>query len=369
MAVEERPSRFAERISPESFDKWYAEREFAQNIREGRPYFNGPSPIPEPERHTPSSLLQCQRKMAYRKENAPAEREPPTGIFWSGTLFEEEVAVPYLRDVVAGEDTYVRNSMGIDDTVETPGGEQLRFKGSTDPVVVNRESEPLLVTEVKTKSSLDGLDEPNRHHRAQVHAYMHGLSAKYDRTVDEAVIIYGGRKSLDIRAFEESFSAAFYERVLDWAATHTEYRDTESLPPADPEYGWECSFCPYRHRCGQSDRPFSNVGYAGFLPLIDDYPREQVIEYLDSHDYARLTPTLAHEYSDLLEDYGVHDWECQRCSATYAFGEVEFDPNRSLGRNEGVADSPLCPACVNEHVPIPLKGPALSDQALASFEE
>jgi CRISPR-associated exonuclease Cas4 len=152
MAGSGRANRFAQRIGAESFEEWYAEREFARNIREGRPYFNGPSPVPDPERHSPSNLLQCHRKVAYRQANAPEESEAPEGIFWSGRLFEEEVAVPYLRDVVAGEDTYIRNSMWIDDSVETPNGEELRFRGSTDPVLVDRESEPLLVTEVKTKS-------------------------------------------------------------------------------------------------------------------------------------------------------------------------------------------------------------------------
>jgi CRISPR-associated exonuclease Cas4 len=229
-------NRFAQRIGAESFAEWYAEREFAQNIREGKPYFNGPSPVPDPERHSPNNLLQCHRKIAYRQANAPEERKPPEGIFWSGRLFEEKVIVPYLRDVVAGEETYVRNSMWVDDTVETPGGEELRFRGSTDPVIVDRESEPLLVTEVKTKSSLNGLDEPNRHHRAQVHAYMHGLSEMYDRTVKEAVIVYGGggRTSMNVRVFEEPFSPAFFERVLQWAATHTEFRESETTSTSRP---------------------------------------------------------------------------------------------------------------------------------------
>jgi CRISPR/Cas system-associated exonuclease Cas4 (RecB family) len=348
---EEVTSRFARRIDAESFDEWYAEREFAENIRQGRPYFNGPSPVPGPERHAPSNLLQCHRKIAYRQANAPEERAPPEGIFWSGSLFEEEVVVPYLRDVVAGEDTYVRNSMWIDDTVETPDGRELRFKGSTDPVIVDRESEPLLVTEVKTKRSLDGLDEPNRHHRAQVHAYMHGLSEKYDRAVDEAVIVYGGRTSMDVRAFEEPFSAAFFERVLDRAATHTEYRESGTLPPADPEYGWECRFCSFKDRCGQSDRPFADIGYTGFLPLVADYPRERVVEYLDARaeDGAKLTPTLAHEYPEVAEEYAVHDWCCSCCESERAWNEVEWDGD--------MANPPICPACAERSMLSSLDGP------------
>jgi len=366
MASDGPAHRFTERISPESFAEWYAEREFAQNIREGKPYFNGPSPVPEPERHSPSNLLQCHRKIAYRQANAPEESEPPEGIFWSGQLFEEDVVVPYLQDAVVGEDTYVRNSMWIDDTVTTPNGEDLRFKGSTDPVIVDAESEPLLVTEVKTKRSVEDLDAPNRHHRAQVHAYMHGLSEKYERSVDDAVIIYGGRTSMNVRVFEEPFSPAFFERVLQWAATHTEARQSEALPPADPEYGWECSTCSFRHRCGQSDEPFEDVGFTGFLPLVEDYPHEQVVEYLESHDSACLTPTLARRYPDLVDRYGVHDWKCLRCSGTYSYGE--FDREENFFSDGKTAGAPLCPDCANENVPIPLRGPTPGEHTPGTAE-
>ena len=56
----------------------------------------------------------------------------------------------------------------------------LVLKGSTDPVVVDADGTPVLPTEVKTKNSLEYLDEPNEHHKAQLHAYMLGLSQKYD---------------------------------------------------------------------------------------------------------------------------------------------------------------------------------------------
>jgi CRISPR-associated exonuclease Cas4 len=351
MAGRERTNRFAQQINAEGFAEWYAEREFAQNIREGRPYFNGPSPVPEPERHAPSNLLQCHRKIAYRQANAPEEREPPEGIFWSGQLFEEDVVVPYLQDAVAGEDTYVRNSMWIDDTVTTPDGKDLRFKGSTDPVIVDSESEPLLVTEVKTKSSVEDLNEPNRHHRAQVHAYMHGLSEKYDRSVEDAVIIYGGRTSMDVRVFEEPFSAAFWERVLQWAATHTDFRQSETLPPADPEYGWECSFCSFKHRCGKSDRPFSDTGVTGFLPLVDDYPRNQITEYLDAHaeSGAKLTPTLAHEHPELAEEFDVYDWHCPLCEYRHAWDAIQWDGD--------MMNPPVCPECAEDSVLGTLSGP------------
>ncbi|MFC6953501.1 hypothetical protein [Halorubellus litoreus] len=111
--------RFAEKIDGDPFGEWYRERKWEKNIREGQPYFNGLSPVPPAEKHSPSSLLQCHRKVFYRQENAPAEREKPEGIFWAGTHFEEDVMVPYLRDVVYDTDAYVRNSMWVDFEIPT----------------------------------------------------------------------------------------------------------------------------------------------------------------------------------------------------------------------------------------------------------
>lgn len=155
--------------------------------------------------------------------------------------------------------------MWVDFEAETDAG-RVRFKGATDLCVVDRESDPILPTEVKTKEEVDHVDGPNRYHRAQVHAYMRGLSEEYDREVDEAVVIYGSRKTLTVRAFREPFDEEFWEEVVAWAASHTEYRDTGELPPADLEYGWECRFCDYHHRCSQSNEPYHDVGPTGFLP-------------------------------------------------------------------------------------------------------
>lgn len=55
-----------EEINGQSFAAWHHEREFAQNIREGKPYFNSPGRVPAPKRHSPSQLLQCHRKILYR---------------------------------------------------------------------------------------------------------------------------------------------------------------------------------------------------------------------------------------------------------------------------------------------------------------
>lgn len=323
---------YADRIDAESFAEWYREREWARNIREGRPYFNGPSPVPPPEKHSPSQLVQCHRKLYYRKANAPAERPEPTGIFWTGTRFEEDVALPYLEHVV-GEDAYVRNSMWVDFTEETDDDRTVRFKGATDPCIVDRESEPLLVTEIKSKEEVDQLEEPNRHHRAQAHAYLRGLSEKYDREVDEAVILYGGRKHLNVRAFSVAFDDAFWREVVEWAAQQTAYRDDEVLPPADPEYGWECRFCDYRHRCGESDEPYADEGARGFLPGFDDYPRERVREYLRAHDDAVLTPSLIGVYPEI--EASDSRLVCDRCG---------FIATRSV---DSESEQPVCPDCAD----------------------
>jgi len=330
---------YAARIDGEGFAEWYREREWAENIREGKPYFNGPSPVAPPEKHSPSSLLQCHRKIYYRQENAPAEREEPEGIFWAGTRFEEDVIVPFLADVVHDEDAYVRNSMWVDFEVETDEG-LVWFKGATDPCLVDRQAEPVLPTEVKTKGEVDYLDEPNRHHRAQVHAYMRGLSEKHDREVDEAVVIYGSRKTLNVQTFVVEFDDAFWEEVVAWAADHTEARKRGELPAAEPEYDWECQFCDYRHRCGQSDEPYHNVGPAGFLPHFDAYPRERVVEYLRAHETARLTPTLARAYPELAEQHTVNSWSCHDCGRCFEWDAVE-PPTETT-------DSPICPRCAEE---------------------
>ncbi len=335
----ESPSLFADRIDGEGFAEWYRERQFAHNVQNGQSYFNGPSSVPPPDRHTPSSLLQCQRKVFYRKENAPAERTPPEGIFWTGRRFEEELIVPFLRDTV-GSDAYVRNSIWVDFEVDA-GDEPLRIRGTTDPCVVDPEGTPVLPTEVKTKDDVRHLEQPNRHHRAQVHAYMRGLSHEFDRDVDEAILIYGGRKTLDVRVFREPFDPEFWGEVIEWAASLTEHREVGHLPPAEPEYDWECRFCDYQHRCGMSDRAHTDEGPEGFLPGLE-YPRECAVEYLESHPGAKLTPTLARTFQDLADEYEVHDWTCSRNGCVHSWTDVDDGSNGSEG--------PVCPACADRDV-------------------
>lgn len=346
--------RLLKAISPESFEEWYQELKFKRNIRNGTPYFNGPSDIKSPERHSPSSLLQCHRKTFYKQLNAPAENEPPAGIFWIGSRFEEEIALPFLRDSVTDQDEYVTNSLWVDFNVETDSGE-LCIKGETDPVIVDADSKPLVVTEIKTKKSVEDIDSPNKHHKAQAHAYMKGLSEKHETNVTDAVIIYGGRTNLDIRVFNVTFDPIFWKRtVIDWAAQHTEYRLRDKLPPADPEYDWECTFCPYRERCGEGDSEYSDIGPAGLLPGFAEYPKEKVVEYLKAHEDAKLTPKLVYQYPELLDQYQVYDWQCRVCSSKYSWDNFEWNGDPS--------NLPQCPDCAGSEPIGVLDVPALAEQ-------
>lgn len=345
----------ADAITASNFDSWYRKREERKNIRQGKPYFNTPSDPPEAERHSPSQLLQCHRKIAYRQTNAPAEQARPEGIFWFGSRFEEDVALPFLREYVVGPDTYAANSLWVDYTVDADAGE-LQIKGETDPVIVDREGQPILTTEIKTKQSLEAVDAPNRHHKAQVHAYMWGLSEKYDCSVTDAVILYGSRTTLDIAPFHVEFDPNFWtETVLDWAADHTDYRLDDDLPPPDPEFGWECDVCEYRQRCGKQETPYGDSGPVGLLPLMDTYPRARVREYLQARPDARLTPALAHEYPSLAADHGIYDWRCEVCQAEYPVGDIDWDGDTSR--------PPSCPSCATEQIDAPLTGPSPEQQA------
>ena len=324
-----------DRLSAKRHREWYQERQWRKNIENGQSYFNGPGTVPESERHSPSQLLQCHRKIVYRQENAPAEQPDPRGIFWFGTKFEEDLLFPFLDRAVTGMDTYVQNSIWIDFTIETEVGE-LRIKGSTDPVIVDPDAVPILLTEIKTKDSISNVTEPNCHHRAQVHAYLAGLSEKFDEELTDAAIVYGSRESLDVKTFHVSFDEEFWQQVvLDWASTHTQYRIDNELPPAEPEYDWECRFCSYRNRCGKGDSPHSDLGSNGLIPRFNSYPRRKVIEYLEAHPEERLTPTLAHQYPGLVDAYGVSDFYCSSCESEIGWQAVD------------TVDDPFCPQCVD----------------------
>jgi CRISPR/Cas system-associated exonuclease Cas4 (RecB family) len=255
-------------------------------------------------------------------------------LFWVGSKFEEEIVVPYLLDAVTTEGTYVRNSMWID-TTDSHEGTDVRVKGVTDPAIVDADGDPILVTEIKTTSSLEYLDGPKPHHKAQLHAYLYALNEGYDRSIQDGLLVYGSRDTLDIAAFHIVFDEQFWtKRVVPWMAKQTQYREQSELPPADPAFDWECNMCPFQHRCGQSDEPFSDSGYTGLLPGVDDYRRQQLVEYFDAYPDSKLTPTLAYEFPELAEKHGVYEWECRSCRTTFAWDSVDVE-----------ASSPLCDTC------------------------
>jgi CRISPR-associated exonuclease Cas4 len=348
-------SSLIEELSADQFTEWYLERQYARNIRDGKPYFNTPSDEPAADRYSPSQLLQCHRKLFYDDYNAPAETQPPRGIFWTGTRFEEDIATAFLENEVLGDTTYLRNSIWVNYDIESSSG-ALQIKGVTDPVIVDSDAVPILPTEIKTRSSLENLSEPNPAHRAQLHAYMEGLSREYDVDIRTGVLIYGSRKTLEIKRFQVDFDEEFWqESVLDWASEHTEYRLDESLPPASPEAEWECEFCDYRERCGKGDRHESDVGSSGLLTRYTGYPRERLREYLEANPHGKLTPSLAFEYRDLADAFDVYDWVCAECGLEVAWDAVDW--------NGDVTAPPQCSQCLAEGTASLLRGPRPSVQA------
>ncbi|WP_336037700.1 CRISPR-associated protein Cas4 [Halobacterium yunchengense] len=347
-----------DRITNRAFNEWYNEQQFQSNILEGKEYFNGPSPPKDPDHHTPSKLLQCHRKASYARQNAPREGTVPEGLFWFGTEFEEQVIVPFLQSITTPS-TYVTNSVWID-TETVHDGTPLRVRGTTDPAIVTADADPLLVTEIKTTTSLDHLSAPKPHHRAQLHAYLHALNDKYDHEVTTGLVVYGSRETLNIKAFRVDFDPSFWDDVVTWMADQTAYEQASELPPASPERDWECNYCAFKHRCGQADTPFSDIGTDGLLPVFDGYDRDNLQEYLDAHEDrdARLTPTLAHCFPDLAAEYGAYDWSCSKCETSYGWGDVEWD---------GDTDAlPFCPACADAGALVTLSGPEPDNQLTPS---
>jgi CRISPR-associated exonuclease Cas4 len=343
-----------DRITNRAFTEWYSEQQFQTNILEGQAYFNGPSPAKDPERHSPSRLLECHRKANYARQNAPREGTPPQGLFWIGSEFEEQVVVPFLQSITT-TDTYVTNSLWIDAEIEA-GGTQHTIRGSTDPAIVTADAEPLFVTEIKTTTSLDHLSGPKQHHRAQLYAYLYALDQEYDHSITEGMIVYGSRTTLDIKPFHVEFDPDVWERIVDWMRAQTEYEQAGELPPATPEREWECNYCSFKHRCGQADTPYTDIGTEGLLPVFDGYNRQNLREYLDGHADrgARLTPTLAHQYPELAAEYGAYDWSCSSCGESYAWDEVDWDGDTD--------DLPFCPACIESNNLVTLNGPEADAQ-------
>jgi CRISPR/Cas system-associated exonuclease Cas4 (RecB family) len=345
--------QLVEGVSGGCFHEWFNERKTEENVLAGQAYFNAPSPSKEPERHSPSQLKQCPRKTSYRRQNAPKEGETPQGIFWVGEQIEEELVVPFLLDAVAVEGTYVTNSIWIDSTIQT-GGFELQLRGVTDPAITTETGEPLVVFEVKSTTSVEYLDGPRAHHRAQLHAYLYALNEEHEDRGIPGVVLYVDRESLQAKVFHESFDAEFWEDIVAWMRELAEYEIAEQLPPAAPEHEWECEYCDYRERCGNGGEAFKDVGHTGLLPLFDGYSESRLQEYLEAHPGAKLTPTLAHEHPGLAERYGVYNWSCPSCLTRFAWDEPDWHGDTD--------DPPWCPVCVSDETLVALSGPDPAEQ-------
>lgn len=346
-----------EAIHQDAFTEWYRTRRIKQHMREGQPWRHTPASLTSPDQHAPHRLLQCHRKTVYATQNAPKEDQQPTGIFWAGTRIEEDIVMPFLEEIAAetaDPPAYVQNSMWVDYELDTDAGE-LNVRGATDPVICTREGDPLLPTEVKTKQSLASLDEedptPAAHHRAQLHAYLYGLNQTVSYPVQTGLVIYIDREQHDLRAITVEFDREFWEEtVREWMATQSTYRLDETLPPSDPEHGWECEYCSYRQRCGKDDKPYKDQPVDGFLPLVS-YPRQQVELTLEADNGTeRLTPTLASQYPKLAKQYDVSDWQCSACDSMFSWDTIEWEGTP--------AEPPICPSCATNERFATLRGPA-----------
>ncbi|MFB6082213.1 MAG: PD-(D/E)XK nuclease family protein [Halanaeroarchaeum sp.] len=333
-----------DRLTDADFPRWYRARQERQNARRGKFAWNSPTDPPDPPVHRPHTLLTCHRKQRYREENAPAETALPAGRFWVGSRIEEDLVLEYLTDV-APEDLLVGNSLWVDAPVSA-GETDLRIRGATDPVFATPEGTPVLPTEVKTTSSLEHVDGPDERHRAQLHAYLAGLSATRDVDLEEGVLVYVSRETLDVRVVPVPFDESFWrDRVVPWMTALSGYRESAALPPASPEQDWECDTCEFRARCGRTDDPVSDLGTSGFVPGVV-YPRHRVETALAADEDLDLTPTLAATYPDLAAGHSVADWRCEACGATHAPDRVDADDG-----------PPTCERCASAGRFARLRGP------------
>lgn len=344
-------TQLASNITGDEFTQWYQEKTFKQNVQNGQTYFNGPSKFKHPGKFTPSELLSCHRKTYYKKLNAPKENPAPNAIFYIGSVIEEDLVEEFIRDKVTDDSTYQQNDLWVNFSIPSSLGD-IELNGSTDPVVVDEDGIPLLPTEIKTTSDTQYVEAPKETHKAQAHAYMYGLTEQHDRPIDHVVLFYIGRNNrFEPKEFVLEFDSEFWtDRVIPWLKESTYYQTFGLLPPNEPERDWECDYCDYRSRCGRGDDFYSDEDVIGFLPLFE-YPRTNVINYLEAHSDAGLTPSLAHLYPDLTDKYEVHDWQCSSCGSRFTWDEFDWNPD---------SQPPKCPECSPENEY--LSGPKPSEQ-------
>lgn len=382
----QRIERYRNDITGRNFEAWHRNFEARRNLEEGYGTSrNNPASAPDDNRHSPSSLLQCHRKIYYRSKNAPREYPMPHGVFIMGHFIEEEVVEPWLRERVIAEDEFIGNAGHVDFTEDTESGQSLRFGGSHDPTITDVQGHTLALTEVKsTGSDPHWIDKIKDHHKAQAHAYMKGLKQKDDPLTEypPAFVIYVQKESLEVFPFFLEFDEDFWQNtVVDWAEQNSGYRVNNILPDSTPYMGqdenhtknstFECDYCDYRNRCGNYNKrdkehkyddtlPTNGSGVVtetfhdqvkkGFLPL-KVYPEDAVVGHALAYTDVKLTPTIAANYPEMVNNpsarlksriadrnqettmkkkFGsipkrdVHDWVCPDCDTTYDFEEFDW---------------------------------------------
>lgn len=391
----ERIERYRADISGRNFEIWHRNHENERNLEEGYGKSrNNPGGSGPDSSHSPSSLMQCHRKIYYRSKNAPREYALPYGTFIIGHFFEEQLVEPWLREHVLDHDEYIGNAGHVSYTEDTGDDTLLTFAGSHDPAITDVQGRTLALTEVKsTGSDPHFLQKVKKHHKAQAHAYMQGLVEEHD--LDDhppAFIIYVQKESLEVFPFFIEFDQDFWENeVVNWAKQNTGYRRADILPEGKPYMGqdddhtksqtFECDYCDYRNRCGaynhrgdkhryddtianSAQGTFHDQGVVGFLPQ-KKYPEDAVVGHLAAHDGVKLTPTLAAQHPEFAKNpsgrlrsriqqrneeqalklkFGtvpkadVHDFHCPNCDSTFPFEEFDWW--------EGdVDDMPYCDHC------------------------
>jgi hypothetical protein len=93
----------------------------------------------------------------------------------------------------------------------------------------------------------------------------------------------------------------------------------------------------------------TDIGVTGLLPLYTDYPRQKVIEYMEAHSNAKLTPTIGHVYPELVTEYGVYDWLCPTCDRSFDWDAIEWTVHTNT--------PPSCPVCEESNARSWLRGP------------
>ncbi|MDS0243102.1 MULTISPECIES: PD-(D/E)XK nuclease family protein [unclassified Haloferax] len=327
------------------YDDFWAERVRQQNIAEGYPERNDPAYVPDDGQISPHTIGLCHRKAFYRRFNAPEEERDPHGIFWQGKTFETDALQPFLEEKHGVE--HITNGLEVE---YSPAGiEDILITGSADPTLLDADGTPRTQYEAKTqRSGALKKDSPSDHHYKQLHAYMAGLG------VTDGILAYMDRTTNRTKFVDAPFRADVWQEVIEWARQQTDYVRGRELPPAEAEQSWECRYCDFKHRCGDTEKPASDMGWQGFAPLVK-YPRPKVEDHLTAWDNVKLTPTLAHEFPDLAEEHDILPWTCGECGGEFEHDSVEWDCD--------LANTPYCPTCrAEDDLCYPLRGATQAEQ-------